>query len=1720
MKRWLSLFSALALTVVMCIGMGITLPVSAETYVPEEGQKVFVVDFSKLAADPKDSPTRIMYNPLGDGTTYDGQTNTYKITCKYYVDTTESSFNVKFGMVNWTNNWQIGTLTKTNQIADFSHTLTMNGSWHTLCLGMTTAGLTLTQQNAKLYIWDLSVTMEGSPINLLNIDDDAYMLADTNGWKGPNGWMGYGVGLAGRSEASIQDLIDAPFFGGSGDGEEGGEEGGESTASPTLVIDFDKITTSTPNNYYISNILEVGDVNPGKIKVSFDYYYDTNADDTLYVALWNLSRDHMNAGAFSIIGQRATFSQTFDVTKTGDLLLTIGSSTSSDRYLSQGSGKLYLWNMSVTIVGDETGTDYLAQDAYRYEDPASYLVPGANINYHYNYTTGWMTFVYRSSNQSDWLYFGTIDDLPSAGGESGGETPAPPDAGEEVTDPMMVIDLTKNPITPDRTGAFNNNTERPYLGLFNYISGAQAAGKNITFSFNYYYDAADDVPAAAIGFEFGGNAGNKTLDEYRKEATFTTTIIGQTNDFWVKFGVNADGGTDLFKYFSLTQREAKLYVWNFSVTVGDSDVNVLDDAYEYATEGTTWYYNGWMGYAFASSHLADYFYFTSTEELPSRQSELDPNTQVFKLDLSAVQNKNWFPTTASGDSANDCNNAISNWVATTQKVDGVVTQDSAWRDPTGKTVTFSFKYYLDAPMGTAPFKAGVGYTGSYEVVSSVELSAVREIAVARVSATLTKNNLCLHINNLPEVDGVLYMWDIKVVLEGSKINLLDVDGDAYKVSTRDYHQASSDGWQISWKTFPRSLSRVNGDGVTRAEATTMGNSHFHSIYKYEPDEGGHRAYCSCGEDLEIEPHAFNVNQVLPAALKAAATATTPAVYYKTCGACGVVGSGDAATFTVSEIEHTHKVEMEKGNAVLNCDEAGTLKTLLTINNVSATALRFYFDMSTNFDGTTETITVGGKTYTVKDIRALVSTNNYIESLGLTVNDLTLDLLNNTRVLDVDITKFRSEVYDEENGTKSYNFTVLLANIKQDAVAVDVCARAYFVCVDEDGNYVQVYSNTEYTNALEMYNEAVNDAQSSGAANPFASNVQTWITHRHDYQNVVSPSVLKEAATHAHGNIYYKTCTGAGCNCGKVSTLFAFDDGNNVPHSWKNVESDATFKSDATCTSPKLYYKSCDCGVISNVETFTVGATLEHNHRGEVQSAAALKEGTLGSSNAIYYKTCTYCGMPSTNEDDAYLPRMIVINLNNVTDDLKSLVNLTDLKRELDFTGKNVTFSFRYKYDVPAGSAGFKVALGTGPKTFTATQTCTTIGQETQVSVNVANFGGKTVYTIIDALPKLNGKLYIWDVRLTVAGETYNYFDYDNDAYKATNASGTDPSYNAVGWFRNSADYPKALFSYSDFFWVPTRIVGATPGVVEAPESFKFLLMSDTHVEDDFKHSTGSGVPMYTMWEDDHQALKATYQYVNKNFKDLEFGLFLGDSLNEAYNHSRPNWDIQIDNYYESLRYLDLFKNTANKDMSEFFVDFNRSTSAYGPALPESAIITIQGNHDNCETDFYRDFSFIIGNEQIGKVKFIGFFAEYPGTIYDYTIPFVEQEMAEAESEGIDYLVLMCHYSVVDDYRLPDSANRTKILELANKYGCSLYLSGHTHDDNWSLYDVAGTSMKNLSVGSTTSSWSVAEIKNGQLIVDIYSTAVYDKATGLITKEPQFIETITVPLIPRAQLAAN
>ena len=331
-------------------------------------------------------------------------------------------------------------------------------------------------------------------------------------------------------------------------------------------------------------------------------------------------------------------------------------------------------------------------------------------------------------------------------------------------------------------------------------------------------------------------------------------------------------------------------------------------------------------------------------------------------------------------------------------------------------------------------------------------------------------------------------------------------------------------------------------------------------------------------------------------------------------------------------------------------------------------------------------------------------------------------------------------------------------------------------------------------------------------------------------------------------------------------------------------------------------------------------------------------------------------------------------------------------------------------------------------------------------------------------------------------------------------------------------------------------------------------MTDHHIESDFVENFGalSGQPRYTMWKPgNHAALVKTYEFINSDpyCRDIQFALFGGDQLNTGYMSHRNYLEDERVNYYRTLQSLDLYRKSKGSDISDldfrspesFFCKGNLPKNYVQKPIPfvklDSRVIAIQGNHDTAVEDFYRECSF-----RCRDTRFITFFASYVGLpapkghfrstarISDEAMAFIEKEMiAAAADPSIRHIVLVSHWAIAPkgkDFVCPiiDACkenkfndNRKRLLALAEKFGCDLYINGHEHNGRYPVGNVGNLSDINCgTVTGAQASWAIVEIHHDKALFNVYSrAAAVETPDGKFsyTQLPQRLFTREIPLTP-------
>ncbi len=139
---------------------------------------------------------------------------------------------------------------------------------------------------------------------------------------------------------------------------------------------------------------------------------------------------------------------------------------------------------------------------------------------------------------------------------------------------------------------------------------------------------------------------------------------------------------------------------------------------------------------------------------------------------------------------------------------------------------------------------------------------------------------------------------------------------------------------------------------------------------------------------------------------------------------------------------------------------------------------------------------------------------------------------------------------------------------------------------------------------------------------YRTNYVDTVSHVYD-EEVAEAAYLKSEATCTSKAVYYKSCV-----CGEKGSD-TFEYGDLAAHVYDQEVVDAAYlKSEATCTSKALYYKSCVCGEKGS-DTFEYGDLAAHVYDKEVAEATYLKSEATCTAKAVYYKSCV-CGEKGTD----------------------------------------------------------------------------------------------------------------------------------------------------------------------------------------------------------------------------------------------------------------------------------------------------------------------------------------------------------------------------------------------------------------------------------------------------------------------------------------------------------
>lgn len=220
--------------------------------------------------------------------------------------------------------------------------------------------------------------------------------------------------------------------------------------------------------------------------------------------------------------------------------------------------------------------------------------------------------------------------------------------------------------------------------------------------------------------------------------------------------------------------------------------------------------------------------------------------------------------------------------------------------------------------------------------------------------------------------------------------------------------------------------------------------------------------------------------------------------------------------------------------------------------------------------------------------------------------------------------------------------------------------------------------------------------------------------------------------------------------------------------------------------------------------------------------------------------------------------------------------------------------------------------------------------------------------------------------------------------------------------------------------------------------------------------------------------EAFYTRIYKKISDsygVDFCLMLGDVIDSGYYHKPTQYQQQMTQFRNSIKYLGC------------------------PNYP------FNGNHDDDVKEFAHH-----GVVDYGIIRFVYLWADYDGTseggkVRPSELTWLENQLSQSIAK---INIIMCHYSISTDsgfnYQL-DADSRTAITALANEYNVLLYLNGHEHDHSVSV-GTAGT-MTDVNLPNGKYAYCICEIDaNGDLSIVVHKS-----------DDDTVLKTINVSLLP-------
>ena len=397
-----------------------------------------------------------------------------------------------------------------------------------------------------------------------------------------------------------------------------------------------------------------------------------------------------------------------------------------------------------------------------------------------------------------------------------------------------------------------------------------------------------------------------------------------------------------------------------------------------------------------------------------------------------------------------------------------------------------------------------------------------------------------------------------------------------------------------------------------------------------------QAICDhCGQSYgALAAHSFTAEKAEAQYLKSAATCTEKAVYYKSCTLCGLSseGTADEATFVSGNA-------LDHDWGAWTPDGEGTHKRVCThdASHVETDGCT-YGDWSTNQDSHWKTCTVcGGEAERIK--HADPDCNHFCDTCGIkmTEHDFTGE------------TAITALLYKEANclSPALYYKSCKICMLSSKGTASEATFAAGETNPDrhaeEPGDW-QLDGNSHWRFYTCCQLEVDRGAHQGGTADCLAPALCEVCQHSygelgpHHFVDQVNEYRLKSAATCTSPAVYYQSCS----TCGAQGTE-TFTNGEPLGHdygAWTQNSDEKTHtricKRDTSHTETENCSggtATCTAKAVCTVCGGEYGEMAAHSFTAEKAEAQYLKSAATCTEKAVYYKSCTLCGLSSEGTAD-------------------------------------------------------------------------------------------------------------------------------------------------------------------------------------------------------------------------------------------------------------------------------------------------------------------------------------------------------------------------------------------------------------------------------------------------------------------------------------------------------